>query len=328
MVADVHMQVSFIISLFNCLPLTKECLRGLQASLPAGLSHEIILVDDGSTDGTREWLATLPPPCRVLLNERNLGFAGANNRGAAAARGETLFFLNNDLVLARGWYQPMARLLRRPEAALVGNVQLNTATGRIDHCGVSFNHQGKPIHLTRRPLFAWIRGHRQTVALTGACFAVTAERWRQLGAFDPAFVNGCEDIDLCLRARAEGWVNYVSLRSVVGHHISQSPGRKARDEENTRRLVRRWRKVIAVFANRHAARPWSARFIAAHWDISSIYDYRLARQALACWLGVTRTIPPPVYPHVDALIDAEFERWEQILGADPSTESAAENPKA
>src|SRR5687767_66385 len=102
------MKVSFIIPLYNCLPLTQAMLASLQATLPAGLAHEIIFVDDGSTDGTREWLATLTaPPFRVLLNERNLGYAIANNRAAAVARGEFLVLLNSDLVLQPGWLEPM-----------------------------------------------------------------------------------------------------------------------------------------------------------------------------------------------------------------------------
>ena len=101
------MEASFIIPLYNCRAHSRECLRTLQDTLPPGLAHEILLVDDGSTDGTRTWLATLPSPVRVLLNERNLGFAGTCNRGAAAARGRLLFFLHNDLVLLPGWFEPM-----------------------------------------------------------------------------------------------------------------------------------------------------------------------------------------------------------------------------
>ncbi|MCC5025615.1 MAG: glycosyltransferase [Candidatus Synoicihabitans palmerolidicus] len=81
-------KVSFIIPLYNGLSLTKVCLQTLQVSLPADLDHEIIFVDDGSTDGTREWLTSLTAPCRFLLNDRNLGYAGSNNRGAHAATGD------------------------------------------------------------------------------------------------------------------------------------------------------------------------------------------------------------------------------------------------
>ncbi|MCX6955994.1 MAG: glycosyltransferase, partial [Verrucomicrobia bacterium] len=99
------MQVSFIIPLFNNLALTRACVESLQATLPSGLAHEIILVDDGSSDGTRAWLATLAAPFRVVLNERNLGYAAANNRAAAVARGEFLALLNNDLVLLPSWFE-------------------------------------------------------------------------------------------------------------------------------------------------------------------------------------------------------------------------------
>ena len=150
------MRVSFIIPLYNCLPLTQAMLASLQATLPAGLTHEIILVDDGSTDGTREWLKTLTgDPFRVVFNARNLGYAGANNRAAALARGEFLALLNNDLVLQPRWLEPMLRAHRRlgARAGLVGNVQLETKSGAVDHAGIVLNANGKPEHLRVRPNF-------------------------------------------------------------------------------------------------------------------------------------------------------------------------------
>jgi GT2 family glycosyltransferase len=81
------MQVSFVIPLYNCLPLTKAMLVSLRETVPVGLTHEIILVDDGSTDGTREWLSTLGNNCHAIFNEKNLGFAATCNRGAATALG-------------------------------------------------------------------------------------------------------------------------------------------------------------------------------------------------------------------------------------------------
>ena len=309
------MQVSFIIPLYNCLALTRAMLESLQATLPRNLSHEIILVDDGSTDGTREWLAILQAPFRVILNERNLGYAGANNRGATKAQGEILYFLNNDLVLSKGWFQPMYNKVRRNfRTGLVGNVQLHATTGEMDHCGVDFSTKGKPIHLTKYSLWSRLTGYRRTLALTGACFCITRKLWTQLGSFDSSYINGCEDIDLCLRALDTGYKNYVSLRSVVGHHVSQSPGRKLRDEQNTRRLVRRWRKEITPRATHHYAREWCKDFIVRHWDQSYVFDDALARHALACFLGLSRTAPPPVLPIVNEVIDKEFAHWDRLLG--------------
>ncbi len=302
------MQVSFIIPLYNCLRLTQAMLTSLRATLPPGLPHEIILVDDGSTDGTREWLKSLAAPCRVLLNEKNLGFAGTCNRGAAAATGEFLFFLNNDLVLLPRWLEPMLAVFPRcPHAGLVGNVQVNFATGAVDHTRIIFNCKGKPEHDTTRG--PGLLACRPVTALTGACLGLRRATWQQLGGFDEGFVNGCEDVDLCFRAAQLGLVNYVARRSVVRHHISASAGRKLRDEQNTARLVQRWRHAIA----RHAARDWCRHHLALHWEEPRDYpDQALARD---CFLYRRRLLPRPtarILLGVHSAIEAELERWNKL----------------
>lgn len=309
------MEVSFIIPLYNGLAHTREALRTLQATLPSRLEHEIILVDDGSTDGTRAWLGTLPPPVRTLLNPANLGFAGACNRGAAAAQGRLLFFLNNDLVFVRGWFRPMRRLAERPGIGLVGNVQRNAATRAIDHAGVYFNYKGKPEHLRSIPLLlrCWART-RVVDAVTGACCAVRADTWRQLGGFDEGFRNGGEDVDLCLRARAAGLRNVVALRSTVRHHVSASPGRKLRDEQNSRRLARRWHATLA----RLAARDWCRHFITLHWDLSRGFDDSLGLAAFAYWLGLLPAPPDAVLAGTLASLERELAHWDALLG--PATD--------
>jgi GT2 family glycosyltransferase len=308
------MQVSFIIPLYNCLGHTRECLRTLQSTLPAGLAHEIILVDDGSTDGTRKWLSTLGTPCRALLNEKNLGFAGACNRAAAAATGELLFFLNNDLVLLPGWFEPMRDAFARfADAGLVGNIQLNAASGAIDHAGIYFTHTGKPAHDTSRPAIARLSGYRAVPAVTGACLAIRRDRWLELGGFDTAFVNGGEDVDLALRAADRGLRHYVALRSVVRHHISASAGRKLRDEQNSRLLATRWREAIAPLAGR----DWCREFIERHWELSCQYDDVLAREVLYYWLGLLPNDSSGVMAGVRQAMRREEQRWRELLGAQP-----------
>lgn len=307
------MKVSFIIPLFNCLPLTQAMLASLRQTLPPGLDHEIIFVDDGSTDGTGAWLHALPPHCRALRNERNLGFAKSCNRGAASAAGEFLVFLNNDLEFHPRWLEPMlAAFDRVPRAGLVGNVQLVFSTGAVDHTGIYFTHQGKPAHCTVRPWFS-PTGLRRTAALTGACFAIRAATWRQLGGFDEGYVNGCEDVDLCLRSRAAGFSCHVALHSVVKHHISQSAGRKLRDEQNTARLVERWADTIAALA----APAWSRWQISTHAQHSHRFDYPLVCAALAHVL--LRGRPPRlVRTGVAAAMQQERQRWHALLNGIPA----------
>jgi GT2 family glycosyltransferase len=304
-----RMKASFIIPLYNCLPLTQAMLASLQATLPTGEAHEILFVDDGSTDGTRAWLARLPAPSRAILNEQNLGFAGACNRGAAAATGELLFFLNNDLILLPGWYEPMRTLLTAADSpGLVGNIQRNAATGAVDHTGIFFNHLGKPQH--RVDEAGWFRSEewREVPAVTGACFGIRRETWRQLGGFDEGFVNGCEDVDLGLRARAAGFRNRVALRSVVRHHISQSAGRKQRDEHNTARLVERWRDTLAELA----APAWSRHQVADHAERSDVFDYAMLWAALGHVL-FGGDAPPRVQAGIIAAINLERRRWRELL---------------
>ena len=218
-------------------------INSLQATVPATFEHEIILVDDGSTDGTRDWLKTLAqPPFKILLNECNLGYAGANNRAAAAAGGEFLVLLNNDLELTSGWLEPMLALhgvLAKP--GIIGNVQLNAASGAVDHAGIFVTAKGKPEHDVQLPRTGT---GKLSPAVTGACALTARSLWQELGGFDPEFMNGGEDIDLCFRAAKKGLTNAVALRSVVRHHVSASPGRKQYDVQNAYRLTLRWKDEL------------------------------------------------------------------------------------
>lgn len=312
------MQVSFIIPLFNNLALTRACVDSLRATLPATLTHEIILVDDGSTDGTRAWLATLTAPFRVVLNDRNLGYARANNRAAAVATGEFLALLNNDLILVPQWLEPMLaahRSLGR-RAGLIGNIQLNARTGEIDHTGIVINHQGKPVHdrtlPPRRTPFP--SALRPVPALTGACVLVQRALWEQLGGFDEAYVNGAEDVDLCFRARALGRTNAIALASVVRHHVSASVGRKLRDEENSYRLARRWRHEIVAAAD-GPLHDWCRAHLEKILPDPRRADPVLARHALFFVLGLRRTPPPEAVAAVAAALGVEFARWEKMFPA-------------
>jgi GT2 family glycosyltransferase len=307
-------KVSFIVPLFNCLPLTQAMVTSLQATVPGELAYEIILVDDGSTDGTRAWLATLPSPFRVVLNERNLGYAGANNRGAAVAKGEFLVLLNNDLVLTPRWLEPMLAAHRQlaSKAGVVGNIQRDVLTGAVDHCGISVTPKAKPEHDRDLPPI-WIRllnPVKSVPAVTGACALVARNLWERLGGFDEGFSNGGEDVDFCFRAGADGLRNVVALRSVVRHHISASPGRKLRDEQNSRRLALKWRSQL----ERLALRRWCWDYLVRNWTTpNSALDHTAARSALLYALHLRPTPPAIAINGIRAAMDLELDRWAKLL---------------
>lgn len=331
------MQVSFIVPLYNCLAFTQAMIASLQATLPRGLEHEIILVDDGSTDGTRDWLARLPPgdglgglssPFRVLLNERNLGYAGANNRGAAIAAGRRLILLNNDLVFTGGWLEPLLAVHRQlgDRAGVVGNIQLDARTLVPDHTGMVINLKAKPEHDHSLPprWVRWLRRTRRVCAVTGACAMIERALWLQLGGFDEGFKNGGEDVDLCLRARAAGRVNAVALRSVVRHHVSSSPGRKLRDEANSYRLALRWRREL----EQAACRRWCWDFLEREWTTPhAAVAHPAARRALAYALHLRRSAPREAIHGMRIAMDRELDRWREMFPAENQIISSGPGPE-
>jgi GT2 family glycosyltransferase len=311
-------QVSFVIPLFNNLALTRACVESLQATLPAGLAHEIILVDDGSTDGTRAWLATLAPPFRVVLNDRNLGYAAANNRAVARASGKYLALVNNDLVFLPRWLEPILAAHRSlgAGAGLIGNVQRDFRSGAVDHTGIVINRAGKPEHDRTPP--SWLTRLaapvRRVPAVTGACVVLERALWEKLGGFDEAFVNGGEDIDLCFRARAANHLNAVALRSVVRHHISSSIGRKLHDEKNSYLLAQRWRREFIAAADL-ATRSWCRDYLETIAPDPRLADRVLARRAWCYARHFSSTPPPEAVADLETALDREFARWEEMFGA-------------
>lgn len=256
--------ISIVTALYNRLDLTQSFVRQLQPLLREK-PLEVILVDDGSSDGTREFLATLQAPFRVILNEHNLGYAGSNNVGARSAGGDFLFFLNNDLELKPGWLEPMLAEVVKREVGMVGNVQLNAGTGLIDHAGIVFTPWGIPEHYGQNYLRLPRRRDCNFAAVTAACCTVRRQVFLDAGGFDEGYRNGMEDIDLCLRLREGGLQNRVVTRSVVGHHISSSPGRKNSDQANIRRFLDKWGHLTRElgwsdwpmhYLRRHMRHPW------------------------------------------------------------------------
>lgn len=263
-----QIEISFITPLFNCLTYTKQYLQSLAETVP-NLSHEIILVDDFSTDGTREFLTTLSdPPYRVFLNMSNLGFAKSSNFGARQAKGDYLCFLNNDLILKPGWLEPMYELATSsPDVGAVGNIQLEPDSGLIHHAGIFFDWDGWPLHAWRYRRRRPKGDFGEWNAITAACFLMKAEIFYELGGFDESYRNGFEDVDLCVRLRRKNFRLLVSYRSVIGHHASISPGRKQYDDENRERFLRKWQEITKEWGRQEWPLQYVHRYARAWWKM-------------------------------------------------------------
>lgn len=241
--ADGQPLVSVIIPTFNKWAYTSKCLQKL-AQNTSDVPYETIVVDNASTDPTRESLTRLGQPLRTKLNDSNLGFAKACNQGAAMARGKYLLFLNNDTEPQPGWLQAVVRAAEAdPSVAVVGS-KLLFPDGTVQHGGVGFAYAEpfpiSPYHLDYRQPAAGSDEVRELEAVTGACLLTRADVFNAVGGFDEGYLNGYEDVDFCLKVRATGGRIIYTPDSVVIHHESVSDGRFLKALENIELLHRRW----------------------------------------------------------------------------------------
>lgn len=218
------MTVSIVIPLFNRWDMTEACLLALANTCP---DAEIITVDNGSTDETRDHDVT-------IRNPRNRGFAVACNQGARASRGDVIVFLNNDTEPQPGWLEPLAATLG------VAGPKLIYPDGRIQSAGITVDFSQRPGQEAQNRQESAPGG--PVAAVTGACLAITRHAYHDAGGFDAGYWNGYEDVDLCLTVAELGYpVEYVP-ESVVIHHESQSDRRERfrAVTENVVRLRQKW----------------------------------------------------------------------------------------
>ena len=234
--------VSIVIPTFNNLALTRQCLAALYQNTPAGFA-EIIIVDNGSTDGTVPFLEAERNAgrLRAILNAQNLGFARGCNQGALEARGEFVLFLNNDTQTQPGWLDAMLSAARETQAGVVG-CKLLYPDGTIQHAGIEFIN-GVPDHQSRHAAAdaPEVNQCREFDMVTGACFLMPKKLFLELGGFDEVFRNGVEDVDLCLRVRAAGRKVVYEPKAVVTHHEGKSQGRFNHVTENLKIFFTRWK---------------------------------------------------------------------------------------
>jgi len=218
-------RVSIVVPVYNQLAYTAACLRSIVRADDA-VTMEVLVVDDASGDATPGRLPGVGG-LRYLRNEENLGFIGSCNRGAAAARGEFLVFLNNDTEVEEGWLERLLETFdARPDAGLVG-ARLLYPDGRLQECGGLVFSDGSGWNYGRgddpaRPEYQVLR---ETDYCSGACLMLRRELFESLGGFDPRYAPAYyEDTDLAFRVREQGLKVYVQPAATVVHHEGATSG--------------------------------------------------------------------------------------------------------
>lgn len=216
--------VSIVLLGYNQLFFTRLCIESLLAHTDE--PFELILIDNGSTDGTGAYFKQLEAQddrIRAVLNPKNLGFAGGCNQGIALARGEYVLFLNNDTLVPQGWLGRLrAHLEQKPVVGAVGAVS-NCVSGPQQLERVPFvNHPSAQaeIYAFADDLSRRMAGRGFELArLVGFCLMVRRSVLDKIGGFDPRFgIGNFEDDDLCLRIRTAGYQTWVA-QDVYIHHF-------------------------------------------------------------------------------------------------------------
>ena len=217
--------VSVVIVSWNGRRYLDACLTAVAAQ--QGVAFETILVDNGSTDGTADYVRERFPWVRLLTLDGNAGFAGGNNAGARAARGRYLAFLNNDTAADPGWLRALRDAV--DEAAgfclTTSRVVYMHDPGIIDSAGDGFLRSGGAFKRHHGAQVAAAGESREVFGVSGAACLMARAVFEELGGFDETFFASHEDVDLSYRARLRGYRCRYVANAVVRHHGSATLGK-------------------------------------------------------------------------------------------------------
>lgn len=215
-------QASIIIVTFNNPVITKLCLQSLLANTDYS-NYEVIVVDNSSDSETVSYLkkvSRLYSRIRVIYNDRNLGFAAANNQGLKVATGEILVLLNNDTIVSPGWLAKLVKHLENRTIGLLGPV--TNRIGNEAEIETSYQTYGEMIKFARKYTERRAGELFDIHTLCMFCLAMRRDTYEHLGALDEQYEKGMlEDDDYSMRAHRANY-RIVCAEDVFVHHFGKA----------------------------------------------------------------------------------------------------------
>lgn len=266
--------VSVIIPHWNGKQHLPTCLDALQRQTLT--RHEVILVDNGSNDGSQTLVRREYPAVRLLELGRNLGFTGACNAGYRVAHGDYIVLLNNDTEAHPAWLETLVDGFQRyPQAGILASKLL--LFDRRDHfhaAGDYYRVDGIP---GNRGVWQKDKGQfEREEEVFGACAAAAAYRRTMLqetGFLDDAFYFSCEDVDISWRAQLAGWRVIYLPGAIVYHKLKATGGSVTGSYYDGRNFL------YVIWKN------YPTSLLRRHWRAILYAQWRISRQALQAWRG-------------------------------------------
>ena len=260
------MQLSIVIVNYNNDRVLRGCLRSLPPALE-DLGAEVIISDNGSTDGSLRWTRENFPDMQIIENGSNLGFAEANNRAFPSARGAFILLLNPDTIVHGKPFQPMIELLEtRPRAAAVGCKLLNPdgtrqtstrsfpslSTYAYRFLGLAYRYPASR-RFGRYDMSYW-KGDdaRQVDWVSGAALMIRHEVLETVGGIDPYFFLTYDEADWCRRMKDAGYEVWYTPAGQITHLDRQSePQSNPRPESRIKYLTVERNSRVRYFVKHH-----------------------------------------------------------------------------
>lgn len=244
---SVNPLVSVIIPIYGKIEYTMHCLASI-GNNPPKMPFEVIVVDDCSPENSAEVIERVRG-IRLLRNSENQGFIRSCNAGAKVARGEYLYFLNNDTEVVKGWLDELLRTFSEfPGTGLVGS-KLVYPDGRLQEAGGIIWQDGSAWNFDRfqDPSLPVYNYAREVDYCSAASIMLPKPLFTELGGFDEHYLPAyCEDSDLALKTRDKGYrVIYQPLSTIIHYEgitsgTDTTQGIKAYQIENSKKLFERW----------------------------------------------------------------------------------------
>jgi len=217
--------VSIVVLSYNGRTWLEQCLGAAVAQV--GPDCELVVVDNGSTDGSVDFVRRSFPGARIVALETNLGFAAGNNAGVRAARGRYIAFLNNDAKPQPGWLSALRRVLdSHPHVGLVASrILFMHDRGVVDSAGDGLTRWGGAFKRSHGQRAQDVLEPHEVFGACGAACLIRRDLFDEVGGFDETFFAVYEDVDLSYRVQLLGYHCLYAPDAVVCHAGSATLGR-------------------------------------------------------------------------------------------------------